>query len=525
MKNLVRKQVDQILDDNPGRLQSVIVQMEDPENELLSILEASTEALRRRHLTTSARELIPPIADLIRKDTIPTETDRRKLRASRETMTSQIALAAIKSITTDVLREAGFNVIKQLMESDVVKQAMEAAIRRNPKKARPSGLPGGFKAFWSSKSAVLRLGRDELNRLPDSIQNIGTVFPNRSVQLPPIMEVTQIPQAILDNKTSAWGIEKIGALAAWGAYDTRGIPYGSDRPVKVAVLDTGVDADHLELKSKVIDWAEFDEDGELVEGSTPYDSGEHGTHVCGIIAGGRSESPSKGYPLIGVVPDAKLLVGLVLKGGKGKYSQILSGIDWAIETGAEVINMSLGRVAFEPDVLDVYTRSILSANRLGIPIVVSIGNEGAQTSGSPGSDFFAFAVGATDHNDRPGGFSGGRTQIIRESRYIPEEYLPLVYSKPEISAPGVAIRSCKPNGKYAIWNGTSMAAPHVTGALSLLLAATDIRSVPPQRRAFLLQDLLISSVEELGESGKDHRFGFGRINILRAIAFAKEQGY
>ena len=218
-------------------------------------------------------------------------------------------------------------------------------------------------------------------------------------------------------------------------------------------------------------------------------------------------------------------MGLVLKGGSGTYAQILAGMDWAIESGAEVINMSLGGVGFAPDVLDFYTRSIINANRIGIPVVVSIGNEGAQTSGAPGNDYFAFAVGATDYRDRPGGFSGGRTQVIEESRYIDDRYLPLIYSKPEVSAPGIAIRSCVPNNDYAVWNGTSMAAPHVSGALALLLAATEIRNIPAHRRAFVLQDLLVSSVEELGESGKDHRYRFGRINVLRAIAFAKEQGY
>lgn len=71
-----------------------------------------------------------------------------------------------------------------------------------------------------------------------------------------------------------------------------------------------------------------------------------------------------------------------------------------------------------------------------------------------------------------------------------------------------------------------MATPHVAGAMALLLSATSIRkSVNESQRAFLLQDLLIGSVEDLGESGQDHRYGFGRIDVLRAIGFAKERGY
>jgi hypothetical protein len=71
-----------------------------------------------------------------------------------------------------------------------------------------------------------------------------------------------------------------------------------------------------------------------------------------------------------------------------------------------------------------------------------------------------------------------------------------------------------------------MATPHVAGAIALLLSATSIREkVGPNERAFLIQDLLTGSVEELGESGKNHRFGFGRLDVLRAIGFAKELGY
>ena len=71
-----------------------------------------------------------------------------------------------------------------------------------------------------------------------------------------------------------------------------------------------------------------------------------------------------------------------------------------------------------------------------------------------------------------------------------------------------------------------MATPHVAGAIALLLSATSIKqNVSSNQRAFLLQDLLIGSVDEMGEAGQDHRYGFGRINALRAIGFAKERGY
>ncbi len=81
-----------------------------------------------------------------------------------------------------------------------------------------------------------------------------------------------------------------------------------------------------------------------------------------------------------MAPAAKILSGLVLKNGSGTDAQILAGMDWAIRNGADVISMSLGGLRLSADVLDTYTRTIINANRMGIPVVVASGNDGNQTT-------------------------------------------------------------------------------------------------------------------------------------------------
>jgi subtilisin family serine protease len=243
--------------------------------------------------------------------------------------------------------------------------------------------------------------------------------------------------------------------------------------------------------------------------------------VCGTIAGGNASGK-----WIGVAPDARLAVGLVLDGATGgSDAQVLAGIDWALDRNVDVISMSLGGLVIGPETPGTYARAIVDCFLRGVAVVAAIGNEGDGTGGSPGNDLFTLAVGATDVDDVVAGFSSGRTQIVTESTVIRPELLPLPYPKPDVAAPGVAVESCAPGGGLAILSGTSMATPHTSGAVALLLSATGgLAAVDERDRVGVLLDLMVGGVRELGETGQDHRYGFGRIDVLRSVGLAKEQG-
>jgi subtilisin family serine protease len=403
--------------------------------------------------------------------------------------------------------------LRPVLSSGWTKQVV--ASKRTAAETRKSKQPTP-QYFWSARAAVLEVTRDELRDLPNHLPMVADIYPNRQVRVPPVSKAGEDRPAVAEYKGYTWGLSRSGALGSWGAFERKG------NGIVVAVLDTGIDPTHPDLKGKIKGFAEFDNYGRVVvdNAKKAYDSDEHGTHCAGTIVGGNQSGKH-----IGMAPEAQILAGLVLKNGAGTDAQILAGIEWAMSKGAHVISMSLGGLRMAADVLDTYTRAIINANRMGIPVVVAVGNEGSQTTGSPGNDYFAFTVGATDVNDRAAGFSGGRTQIVEESRYIDARYLPVVFSKPDVSAPGVDIYSSVPGGKWEAWNGTSMATPHVAGAMALLLGGTSILGITGTKRVDILQNLLISSVTELGESGQNHRFGYGRIDVLRALGYAQELGY
>lgn len=505
-RHVLHRQVDRIVSEGRADTRSVIVQMATAGDDRDALGRSALAALRQRALTLTARDCLPVQRDVPQQ---AVATPLPQLRGDPDAVTGSLSAQVIAEggeYSVEDLRGQAVERLRPLLEHAAVRRTLEAA-----EAASGADVAG---RLWAASAVSLELSPDDLRRLPDEVEGIEGIYPNRTLRVPPVVQARNLPPQVLENRASSWGIGRVGALATWGAYSARGAG------VTVGLLDTGVDAGHPDLAGKIAAFAEFDAAGRNT-GAAAHDDVGHGTHVCGTVAGGNAAGQ-----WIGVAPEARLAVGKVLGGDGGTDAQVLAGMTWAIERRVDVLSMSVSGLVLLPQTPPVYTTALLTALQHGIPTVVAIGNEGSQTTGLPGNDLYALSVGATDHLDRAAGFSGGRTQVINESAFIDPDFLPLPYSKPELSAPGVAIVSAVPGGTWAALNGTSMAAPHVAGVVALLLSATNIRAtVRPHERGFLILDLITGSVDELGEAGQDHRYGFGRVNALTAIGFAHERGY
>ncbi|MFF2330554.1 MULTISPECIES: S8 family serine peptidase [unclassified Streptomyces] len=225
---------------------------------------------------------------------------------------------------------------------------------------------------------------------------------------------------------------------------------------RVAVLDTGYDRDHPDLKGAVVASQDFTGDG-------MQDMQGHGTHVSSIIAGSGAAS---GGRYAGVAPDAELVEGKVLDNdGYGYDSWILAGMQWAVDQDAEVVNMSLGSTVAS-DGTDPLSAAVdkLSAEH-GTLFVIAAGNSGDRTISAPGAADAALTVGSVTKSGEMSSFSSRG----------PRQGRPAV--KPEITGPGSDIVAARAAGtladaavteRYASLSGTSMASPHVAGAAALL---------------------------------------------------------
>jgi len=244
-------------------------------------------------------------------------------------------------------------------------------------------------------------------------------------------------------RTTTWGIQRLKADQLWAAGFT-------GKGVIVGHLDTGVDGAHPALANAIDSFIEFDLQGNRVPGAAARDSGEHGTHTAGTILG-----RATGRGAFGMAPDAKLASALVIEGGE-VVARILGGMEWIVEKEIRILSMSLGLRGFTPAFQSIV--DALRANNV-LPIFAA-GNEGVNTSRSPGNYANVLSIGATASDDTVPDFSSSE-QFNRPDN-------PLI---PDLVAPGVGVLSCIPGGLYAQMDGTSMATPHVAGLAALLLQA------------------------------------------------------
>lgn len=368
--------------------------------------------------------------------------------------------------------------------------------------------------FWISNAVLATVPASAIEELALS-PAVERIAPNLEVTAPDLQVSDPMPQA----DHSAWGIERIGADAVTSELGLTG------QGVKVAVLDTGIDAAHPDLGPRLFTvdpgdpsypggWIQFDAAGVPVSESVPHDTQAHGTHVAGTIAGG----DSSGSP-IGVAPGASLMASPVLPGGSGTMAQVLAGMQWAMAPTdrfgnpagepADVVNMSLGSETYAQDFVEPTRNMYLS----GVFPAFSIGNWCSPgSSSSPGNVYEAVSVGATDITEDVGVFSCGE-EVRRTDFPEPPADWPESWVVPDVSAPGVDILSARPGGGYGLNSGTSMATPHVAGTVALMMEADTQLGVDEAL------DVLCTTAHFDSRHGTERpnvRYGCGRIDAWGA---------
>jgi len=214
------------------------------------------------------------------------------------------------------------------------------------------------------------------------------------------------------------------------------------------------------------------------------DDNGHGTHVAGIIA-----ALDNTVGVLGVAPQASLLAVKVLnRRGSGYLSDIIEGIQWSVNNGADVINMSLGTTSNVQSFHDAIT----AAYNAGVVVVAAAGNSGSRdnTVEYPAKYPEVIAVSATGTNNVIASFSSRGTEV-------------------ELAAPGMNVPSTYMGGGLKTLSGTSMASPHVAGVAALIIAS-GVNGVENVR------DRLHQTADDLGAGGKDNLYGYGLVDAEEA---------
>lgn len=317
-----------------------------------------------------------------------------------------------------------------------------------------------------------------------------------------------------------WGVARVHAPDVWDQFGTRG------EGIVVASIDTGVQFNHPALAAQYrglqpdgsfdhnYNW--FDP-AHICPGGTPCDNVGHGTHTMGTMVGDDGVGNQ-----IGVAPGATWIAAKGCESGSCSSFALLSSGQWVLaptdlsgqnpnpDLRPNIVNNSWGGSANDP----FYQATVQAWRTAGIFPAFANGNNGAGGCGSvsaPGAYPESFGVGAVDINDNIAGFSGRGSATFFGS-----------ILKPDVSAPGVNVRSSVPNNGYGSMSGTSMATPHLSGVVALLWSALPGLVGDIDNSTFFLDasaDTRLST--QCGDAGPPNNvYGWGIVNALAAIQLA-----
>ncbi len=318
-------------------------------------------------------------------------------------------------------------------------------------------------------------------------KNIGIIKP---IEKTPVQNNFNVPNtktsegAVLNDQwyKYEWDIGYTESNKAWALVNQK-------RQIKVAVVDTGVDYNHVDLKNRVLKDLGYNF---ISNTSDAMDDNSHGTHVAGIIA---AEANNKqGVAGITGSLDVKIIPVKVLNSkGEGESDVIAKGIEYAADKGADIINLSFG---CNEDSTDI-ENAIQYARNKGAFIVAAAGNDNINCdNSSPAGDTGAYTVAAIDSQYKKASFSDYGNSV-------------------KIAAPGMKIVSTVPGNKYEAWDGTSMAAPVVSGVAAMVKAENP--AITPSE----MEDILDKSAVDIMQKGKDKFTGYGLVDAYKAIQLEK----
>lgn len=394
---------------------------------------------------------------------------------------------------------------------------------------RLAAIGAEFRSYWIANMIWVR-GDEAVLRLVATDPAVARVYANPARQFEgPVDEIALqplVPYAIEPN------IEKINAPQLWAqGYTGQGVVIGGQ--------DTGYDWDHPALINQYRGWNGGSADHNYhwhdavhsgggvcgADSSEPCDDHGHGTHTMGTMVGDDGASNQ-----IGVAPGAKWIGCRNMDQGTGSLITYSECFQWFVAPtdindenpdpamAPHVVNNSWACPPAEVgcDEADVLLAVVQNVRAAGIVVVSSAGNSGPGCSsvGYPPAIYDAsFSVGATTIDDAIAGFSSRGPVLVDGSNRL----------KPDVVAPGVSIRSSQPGGSYGNSSGTSMAAPHVSGLVALLISAEPLLA----GHVDLLEQLLtasatpLTSVQECGGVSGDaipnNTFGYGRVDALQAL--------